>query len=76
MAVNRIIYSRQEFSLSLCDLGTSFICIRRPGLTPKGWIQRNAAAPRNGMRVADSSFCTLVIHHRIQSNSATGNFVS
>ena len=54
-----IIYSWQEFSLSLCDLGTSFICNRRAGLTPNCWIQRNAAAPCNGMRslITSSAHC-------------------
>jgi hypothetical protein len=46
----------KSFLCLLCDLGTSFICNRRAGLTPNCWIQRNAAASCNGMRslIADS----------------------
>jgi hypothetical protein len=63
----------KSFSLSLCDLGASFIWNRRGGLIPNCWIQRNAAAPCNA--VADSRFGTLVIRLRIPSNYATGNSV-
>ena len=40
----------KSFLCLLCDLGTSFICNRRAGLTPNCWIHWTAATPCNGMR--------------------------
>ena len=73
MAVNRIIYSWQELSLSLCDLGTSFICKRRAERYPKLLDTTECRRPVQWNAVADSRFGPLVIRRRIQWNSAMGN---
>jgi hypothetical protein len=68
MAVNRVIYSWQECSLPLCDLARRLYVIDVPGL-PQIAGYNGLPQPRAMAWGPDSRFGTLVIRHRIQSNS-------
>jgi hypothetical protein len=67
-AADRIIYSWQEFSLSLCDLARRLYVIDVPGL-PQIDGYNGLSPPRAMACGPDSRFSTLVIRQRIQSNS-------
>jgi hypothetical protein len=68
VAACRVIYSWQEFSLPLCDLARRLYVIDVPGL-PQIAGYNGLSPPRAMACGPDSRFSTLVIRHRIQSNS-------
>jgi hypothetical protein len=68
MAAGRVIYSWQECSLPLCDLARRLYVIDVPGL-PQIAGYNGLPQPRAMAWGPDSRFGTLVIRHRIQSNS-------
>jgi hypothetical protein len=68
VAVNRVIYSWQEFSLPLCDLARRLYVIDVPGL-PQIAGYNGHPQPRAMACGPDRRFGTLVLRHRIQSNS-------